>query len=72
MIREMEQLTPSTPEDFLFKGYAEAYLEPELGLQSIQEGTGPKGRRRFEALYRTPAHTSGSCGLSLDVFPRSG
>jgi serine/threonine protein kinase len=37
MIREMEQLTPSTPEDFLFKGYAEAYLEPERGLQTIQQ-----------------------------------
>jgi serine/threonine protein kinase len=35
-IREMEQLTPSTPEDFLFKGYAEAQLEPERGLRTIQ------------------------------------
>jgi predicted Zn-dependent protease len=33
MIREMERLTPSTPEDFLFKGYAEANLEPEKGLR---------------------------------------
>jgi serine/threonine protein kinase len=37
-IREMERLTPSTPEDFLFKGYAEAYLEPERGLQTIKQG----------------------------------
>jgi tetratricopeptide (TPR) repeat protein len=36
-VKEMEQLTPSTPEDFLFKGYAEAYLEPELGLQTIKQ-----------------------------------
>jgi serine/threonine protein kinase len=36
-IREMEQLTPSTPEDFLFKGYAEANLEPELGLRTIKQ-----------------------------------
>jgi tetratricopeptide (TPR) repeat protein len=36
-IREMEQLTPSTPEDFLFKGYAEANLEPERGLRTIQQ-----------------------------------
>jgi tetratricopeptide (TPR) repeat protein len=36
-IREMERLTPSTPEDFLFKGYAEAYLEPERGLQTIKQ-----------------------------------
>jgi tetratricopeptide (TPR) repeat protein len=37
-VREMEQLTPSTPEDFLFKGYAEAQLEPERGLRTIQQG----------------------------------
>jgi tetratricopeptide (TPR) repeat protein len=36
-VREMEQLTPSTPEDFLFKGYAEAYLEPERGLRTIKQ-----------------------------------
>jgi tetratricopeptide (TPR) repeat protein len=36
-IREMNRLTPSTPEDFLFKGYAEAYLEPEQGLQTIKQ-----------------------------------
>jgi tetratricopeptide (TPR) repeat protein len=36
-IREMEQLTPSTPEDFLFKGYAEANLEPERGLETIKQ-----------------------------------
>jgi tetratricopeptide (TPR) repeat protein len=36
-IQEMERLTPSSPEDFLFKGYAEAYLEPERGLQTIKQ-----------------------------------
>jgi tetratricopeptide (TPR) repeat protein len=36
-IREMDRLTPSTPEDFLFKGYAVAYLEPEQGLQTIKQ-----------------------------------
>jgi hypothetical protein len=36
-IREMAQLTPSTPEDFLFKGYAEANLEPTRGLQTINQ-----------------------------------
>jgi hypothetical protein len=35
-IREMDDLTPSTPEDFLFKGYAEANLEPTTGLQTIK------------------------------------
>jgi RNA polymerase sigma factor (sigma-70 family) len=36
-IREMDRLTPSTPEDFLFKGYAKAYLEPVPGLQTIEQ-----------------------------------
>jgi tetratricopeptide (TPR) repeat protein len=36
-VREMKGLTPSTPEDFLFKGYAEAYLKPEQGLQTIKK-----------------------------------
>src|SRR5262249_9381504 len=35
--REIEPLTPSTPEDFLFKGYAEAYLEPEQGLRTMKQ-----------------------------------
>jgi predicted Zn-dependent protease len=36
-IREMAQLTPSTPEDFLFKGYAEANLDPVQGLETIKK-----------------------------------
>jgi tetratricopeptide (TPR) repeat protein len=36
-IREMEGLSPSTPEDFLFKGYAEGNLEPERGLVGINK-----------------------------------
>jgi tetratricopeptide (TPR) repeat protein len=36
-IREMAKLTPSTPEDFLFKGYAEASLDPVRGLQTIKQ-----------------------------------
>src|SRR5262249_13161759 len=36
-IREMGQLTPTTPDDFLFKGYAEGQIEPEQGLQTIQQ-----------------------------------
>jgi RNA polymerase sigma factor (sigma-70 family) len=37
MIREMADLNPSTPEDFLFKGYAEANLEPERGLRTMKQ-----------------------------------
>jgi tetratricopeptide (TPR) repeat protein len=36
-IQEMAKLTASTPEDFLFMGYAYAYLEPEPGLEWIQQ-----------------------------------
>src|SRR5262245_27371843 len=36
-IREMARLNPSTPEDFLFKGYAEANLDPARGLQTIKQ-----------------------------------
>jgi hypothetical protein len=36
----MAQLTPSTPEDFLFKGFAEANLEPIRGLQTIKQSFG--------------------------------
>src|SRR5262249_31727340 len=36
-MREMNDLTPSTPEDFLFKGYAEANLDPARGLQTIKQ-----------------------------------
>jgi serine/threonine protein kinase len=36
-IQKMAKLTPSTAEDFLFKGYAVAYLEPEPGLRTIQQ-----------------------------------
>src|SRR5262249_8367898 len=36
-IRYMEQLSPATAEDFLFKGYAEGNLNPERSLQGIKK-----------------------------------
>jgi serine/threonine protein kinase len=36
-MKEIEKLSPSTPEDFLFKGYAEANLDPKRGLESINQ-----------------------------------
>jgi hypothetical protein len=36
-IRNMKELTPSTPEDFLFMGCAEAWFDPKLGLQTIKQ-----------------------------------
>ena len=38
---DVAQLTPSTSEDFLFKGYAEANLEPTRGLQTIKQAFDP-------------------------------
>src|SRR5262249_9691450 len=36
-MREIKDLTPSTPEDFLYKGYAEANLDPARGLRTIEQ-----------------------------------
>jgi hypothetical protein len=36
-IQKMATLMPSTAEDFLFKGYAEANLKPDQGLRTIQQ-----------------------------------
>lgn len=51
-IREMERFKPSTPEDFLFKGYAEAYLEPEQGLQTIQQAFDRRPMKSIALLLR--------------------
>jgi serine/threonine protein kinase len=37
VMREVEQLTPRTPEDYLFKGHAEAQWDRGAGLQTLQE-----------------------------------
>jgi serine/threonine protein kinase len=36
--RELDQLSPITPEDFLFKGLLETTIHPERGLQTLDEG----------------------------------
>jgi serine/threonine protein kinase len=36
--REVDQVSPITPEDFLFKGLLETWLRPERGLQTLDEG----------------------------------
>jgi tetratricopeptide (TPR) repeat protein len=36
--RELEQLSPISPEDFIFKGLLEALANPERGLQTLDEG----------------------------------
>jgi serine/threonine protein kinase len=36
-VTEMERLTPSTPQDYLFKGQAEIYGEPERALPVLDE-----------------------------------
>jgi serine/threonine protein kinase len=35
---EVDQLSPITPEDFLFKGLLETTIRPERGLQNLDEG----------------------------------
>src|SRR5262249_10932734 len=52
IIREIEQLTPSPPEDFLFKGHAEASLEPERGLQTIKQAFDRRPMMGIALLHR--------------------
>jgi tetratricopeptide (TPR) repeat protein len=52
-VQEMEELTPSTPEDFLFKGYAEANLEPTRGLQTIKQAFDLHPRTGIALLLRS-------------------
>jgi tetratricopeptide (TPR) repeat protein len=56
-VREMEELTPSTPEDFLFKGYAEANLEPTRGLQTIQQAFERRPMMGIALLLRADVRT---------------
>jgi hypothetical protein len=46
--REVDQLSPITPDDFLFKGLLETTLRPERGLQTLDEGV----RRHDSVLAR--------------------
>jgi serine/threonine protein kinase len=38
LAREMRRLTPATPEDYLFRGYARGVDEPGEGLDDVDEG----------------------------------
>jgi serine/threonine protein kinase len=57
MIREMEKLTPSTPEDFLFKGHAEANMEPERGLRTIKQAFERRPMMGIALLVRADVRT---------------
>src|SRR5262249_17907831 len=46
--RDLDQMAPSTPEDFLFKGQAEALINPEGGLPAVDEAV----RRRNWVIAR--------------------
>jgi serine/threonine protein kinase len=48
LLREMEHLSPSSPEDYLFKGYARQFQEMGEGLADLDEGI----RRRNSPLGR--------------------
>jgi hypothetical protein len=57
MIREMARFTPSTPEDFLFMGCAEALLDPKLGLQTIQQAFDRRPMMGIALLLRAEVRT---------------
>jgi serine/threonine protein kinase len=49
LILDLERLAPSTPEDYLFRGYVRELNEPGLGLADLNEGI----RRRDSPLGRS-------------------
>jgi tetratricopeptide (TPR) repeat protein len=51
-IQKMDDLTPSTPEDLLFKGYAQANLEPDTGLQTIEQARARRPMKSIAVLLR--------------------
>ena len=53
---EMELLSPETPEDFLFKGYAEAEHDPERGLRAINEAIRRRPSMTIARLIRAEVH----------------
>ena len=64
-VTEMERMTPSTPQDYLFKGQAEIYGEPERGLPVLDEAvrllpTSPLARMIRAEARATLATDSGS------------
>jgi serine/threonine protein kinase len=46
--RDLDEMQPSTPEDYLFKGQVEALMNPEGGLQTVDEAI----RRRNSVIAR--------------------
>jgi hypothetical protein len=56
-VREMDKLTPSTTEDFLFKGYAEAYLAPKQGLETIKQAFDRRPMTGIPLLIRAEVRT---------------
>jgi hypothetical protein len=60
-VEDLYRLTPVTPEDFLFKGYAEASTEPREGLENIDEAI----RRRNSTIARA-LRAEVSSWLALD------
>jgi tetratricopeptide (TPR) repeat protein len=51
-MRKIAQLTPSTPEDFLFQGYAEANLDPARGHRTMQKAIAPRPTMAIARLLR--------------------
>jgi tetratricopeptide (TPR) repeat protein len=62
VLREIEQLTAVTPEDFLFKGLAQSFHDPELGLKTLEEAL-----RRPDA---TSTHSTVARSIRGGVYSR--
>ena len=61
-LREVKQLTPVAPEDFLFKAQAESFDDPEGGLKTLDEGL-----RQRDA---TTAHSTIAHSIRAGVYTR--
>jgi tetratricopeptide (TPR) repeat protein len=62
LLTEIDQLTPRTAEDFLFKGMAESDVEPTQGLPSLDEAV--KRRSNWSVAYACRAYARATLAMS--------
>jgi serine/threonine protein kinase len=62
VLRAMEQLTAVTPEDFLFKGLAQSFHDPQRGLKTLEDAL-----RRPDA---TSTHSTVARSIRAGVYSR--
>jgi hypothetical protein len=61
LILEMEHLSPSSPEDYLFKGYAREVNEPGQGLADVNEGI-----QRWDSILGRALRTIARANRAID------